>query len=897
MIGRLGLLRAGLLVLSLALGAGGTLLVLSSQTSAVEVTFAVDDPDDAVDADPSDGLCRTAAGTCTLRAAIQQANTLPDNVVVQLPPGTYELTLPGDGEDAGAQGDLDVTKTEGTLTIASLSAADTLVTWQGVPGGDRLIDVHARAQVEIVKVTLRGGAVPNGDGGAIRNAGTLALTDVVVERSQAAGRGGGIANSGTLRVLTDRTGTTVRRNQAETDGGGIANAAGAVAELRRATVRDNTAGRDGGGVFNEGTLTILEVSLIGGVGGNGGNSAGRNGGGIAHAGGSLTVIGAIVQGNVAGTGDDGGAGGGVWADPQRHLDLRSLTVEGNRATAGGGIAAGMFVLTDSTLEVNRAETDGGGLLVLAGGDARVIGGVIAGNVAESGRGGGIANQATLALSRVSIADNSAPEGVGGGIFNGSSAALSLDNETVVRGNRAASGGGLANPGSGTLANVRVEENTATGNGGGIENSGRLSLRGAVVSGNSAGQHGGGVYHAGSQQLEIVQGARLSGNRAQLDGGGLYASGPVTLAGSELQDNSAGQRGGGILAEGQLIVKQVKLLENAAGIDGGGIYLASGARAVVEDTAVRQNQAGTGVGGGVAVAAGASLALKYASVTENEATLYGGGLGTLGAVEVTNSTLSFNAARQRGGGLWAGPSSSAELQFVTLASNGASAGGALYNDSGAVSLRGVLIAGSPGGGNCGGLAPVSEGGNLEDRNSCLLDGDGDLVNADPDLRPPEPDPSGLTFAHPLGTRSQAIDRIAGTDCPDDDQWHQERPQGAGCDIGAYEVASAPVTPTPSLTPTTTPSPPASTVTPTAQAASTATPWPPASGGSRTPSPVPTVAPWSTPTPVITLPNTGSRVTSSDHRQILGFGMIVVGGFGVILTVLMLALPASRRRPHG
>jgi len=894
MIGRSGLLRAGLLVVSLTLGAGGTLLLLSGQTSAVDVTFTVDDPTDAVDADLGDGLCGTMAGTCTLRAAIQQANALADNVVIQLRSGTYELTLAGEGEDDGAEGDLDITKRRGTLTIAGLSAESTLVTWQSIPGADRLIDVHTGAQVEIVKATLRGGTVLAGDGGAIRNAGTLALTDVIVEQSQAAGRGGGIANSGVLRVFTDRTGTTVRGNQAGTDGGGVANAVGAVAELRRATVQGNTAGRDGGGVFNEGTLTFLEVSLIGGAGGADGNSAGRNGGGIAHAGGSLTVIGAIVQGNVAGTGDEGGAGGGIWADPRRQIDLRSVTVEGNRATTGGGIAAGTFVVTDSTVEGNRAEADGGGFLVLVGGDGRMLGGAIVHNVATTGRGGGIANQAVLSLSRVSIADNQAPTGGGGGIFNGSNAVLWLNNDVVLERNTAATGGGLANTGSATVSGVRLEDNSATGSGGGIENAGQLSLREVAVSSNTAGQQGGGLYHAGSQRLEVAQGTRLVGNHAQLDGGGLYASGPVTVSDAELQGNNAGQRGGGIYTAGELVIRQAILLRNRARIDGGGLYLVAGANVVVEDTGVRQNQAESGVGGGIAIAPGASLALRYASVSENTAALYGGGLGTLGAVELTNSTISTNAGGQRGGGLWAGPSSTAKLRFVTLASNGAPSGGALYNDGGKVSLQGVLIASSPGGGNCGGIAPASEGGNLEDRDSCRLDGNGDLRHADPDLQPLQADPSGRTVVQPLGPRSEAIDRFVVSGCPGDDQWHQKRPQGAGCDIGAYEVLSAPVTPTPALPPAT--SPP-TTPTPSPGVTGTPTPWPPASGGFRTPSPVPTVAPWSTPTASISLPNTGSRVTSSDDWRGLGLGMIAVGGFGVALSVLMLVLPASRRWPSG
>jgi hypothetical protein len=45
--------------------------------------FAVDGTADAVDSQPGDGSCRTVAGACTLRAAIQEGNALPG--------GTYAL--------------------------------------------------------------------------------------------------------------------------------------------------------------------------------------------------------------------------------------------------------------------------------------------------------------------------------------------------------------------------------------------------------------------------------------------------------------------------------------------------------------------------------------------------------------------------------------------------------------------------------------------------------------------------------------------------------------------------------------------------------------------------------------------------------------------------------------
>src|SRR5438093_12159986 len=90
---------------------------------AAAATFTVNDTADAVDAVPGDGSCATAASTCTLRAAIQEANANvgPDTIVV--PAGTYLLTIAGQGEDAAATGDLDI---RDDLTITGAGADSTI---------------------------------------------------------------------------------------------------------------------------------------------------------------------------------------------------------------------------------------------------------------------------------------------------------------------------------------------------------------------------------------------------------------------------------------------------------------------------------------------------------------------------------------------------------------------------------------------------------------------------------------------------------------------------------------------------------------------------------------------------------------------------------------------------
>ena len=58
-------------------------------------TYPVNDPSDLPDAATGNGLCATAAGTCTLRAAIQEANAHAGPDTVSVPAGTFLLTRTG----------------------------------------------------------------------------------------------------------------------------------------------------------------------------------------------------------------------------------------------------------------------------------------------------------------------------------------------------------------------------------------------------------------------------------------------------------------------------------------------------------------------------------------------------------------------------------------------------------------------------------------------------------------------------------------------------------------------------------------------------------------------------------------------------------------------------------
>src|SRR3977135_1867517 len=92
--------------------------------------FGVDSTADLPDVNPGDHLCRTDAATCTLRAAVQEANADGGANTIFVPRGHYRLRTPptpeagAPGQDDPAKGDLDITA---PLTIRGAGARRTIV--------------------------------------------------------------------------------------------------------------------------------------------------------------------------------------------------------------------------------------------------------------------------------------------------------------------------------------------------------------------------------------------------------------------------------------------------------------------------------------------------------------------------------------------------------------------------------------------------------------------------------------------------------------------------------------------------------------------------------------------------------------------------------------------------
>ena len=149
--------------------------------------------------------------------------------------------------------------------------------------------------------------------------------------------------------------------------------------------------------------------------------------------------------------------------------------------------------------------------------------------------------------------------------------------------------------------------------------------------------------------------------------------------------------------------------------------------------------------------------------------------------ITNSTITNNFAYKAGGGLNSGQ------DYVPLEPLTEAWPFRVY-------LRNTIIAGNTAGrtpGNCHVSAMVieSRGHNLADDDTCFLTAEGDLPNRVPRLAELA-DNGGPTNTQALVRGSPAIDAGAAEECPAGDQRGVKRPQGIGCDIGAFELAPAP-----------------------------------------------------------------------------------------------------------
>jgi fibronectin-binding autotransporter adhesin len=324
--------------------------------------------------DPALSACTLAINDCSLRGAINYANSIlayyGHTVTITLPAGTYNLTHSGTGEDNNATGDLDVLWRGLTL----VGAGPTTIIGGG--GLDRVLQNYGDG-LEVKHLKISGGRAPSGQsgGGGIQNwAGAiLHLYDVVIQQNEVDGSveyldgGGGIANLGTMLLES----SLITGNDA-CKGGGII-LAGARTVIRDSTISGNTAtitegscGYGGGiGMYNGDVYTLVVNTTIE-------NNTALRGGGMFYAGqdgqiidttfidnesayyggaifnlGQLTLSHSTISGN-----NTLYYGGGVFNDGT--LSIQNVTFYGNSSKNGGGLG----IFTDNSTNIDHCTFSG-----------------------------------------------------------------------------------------------------------------------------------------------------------------------------------------------------------------------------------------------------------------------------------------------------------------------------------------------------------------------------------------------------------------------------------------------------------------------------------------------------------------------------------------------------------
>jgi CSLREA domain-containing protein len=699
--------------------------VLCTGASSLAATIAVNTGTDSV---ANDGLC-------SLREAITAANldTPSGGANGECAAGSADDTIdfpagPYSLTRAGAGEDSNDTGDLDVLSNVTISGAgrnDTTIN-----GGqlDRVIHVAVGNTVVIEDVTITGGQTPDAPDApdamnGANGSGSGAGGDSNADNALAGGDGGGILNAGTLTVRTSRIASNTTGDGGE---GGTSGTGG-------------TGGSSGG---------------FGGAGRGGDGGRGGGGGGIASSG-TLNVIDSEVSDNTTG---DGGAGGGGFGG-QGGSNAAGVGGSGGSASGGdgggggrgGGIygSLGVVSLTRTRVAGNTTGAGAPGGQAFAGNGGTgggssgggFGGGALSGPGGSGGEGGGVATEVELNLSDSTITDNS----TGAGASSGPAA-----------GGIGGTGGGSSGPGGGGGAgnSQRGGQSGAAG----VFAGGELSLSGTTIDRNSGGDAGAGGQadggNGGNGGLPNGNGgdggSGNGGDGGATGGGGI---GLLTNQGMEAVNSTVTLNAIGSGGDGE---------RGFGGMGGAGVGTGNGG----DGGNGNGGRGGDALGGGIVQEASATSTARHLTISNNNPGPAGFGDDGDGGDPGAGSPSGAPGDSNDGGDGFVG-------------AGGVALGFASFNT---FTLQNSIVAANAGAG-CSG--------------SVILDGDHNLsfpdtscpgTNADPALGALT-DNGGPALTQALGPGSAALDQVpaAGAGCAATDQRGVSRPQGSGCEVGAYEKA--------------------------------------------------------------------------------------------------------------
>ena len=417
-------------------------------------------------------------------------------------------------------------------------------------------------------------------------------------------------------------------------------------------------------------------------------------------------------------------------------------------------------------------------------------------------GGAVFNAGKLTIQSATISGGHVL--VGGAVYNAPTGTLTISDSTLSR-HAAVEGGAVFN----FQGSVKIQSSTISGNhaydGGGVSSrEGTLEIENSTITGNKADYRGGGIY--GSSTYIDVKNSIVTKNTADAGGGVRTSSSTLSVDNSAITKNRATSSGGGMYIQSGMVttISRSEISANLA-LSGAGVSVSNGHRMIIEGSKVSGNKA-RAQGGGLESWA-TFLSISNTTISKNSAGTFGGGVSVTGDIlEVNNSTITGNSARTLGGGAWLEGRS--DISNSTITGNTAVTGGGLFRNLGPYAMIGAhvvlernLISGNRA--TTGSeihntrISPVAilstEFSVIGVSNNAGISGFSlgatDIVPSGPiaSILAPLADNGGPTPTHALVAGSPAIDAVPGVlpECSGTDQRGAGRPQGAGCDIGAFE----------------------------------------------------------------------------------------------------------------
>lgn len=329
-------------------------ILLSISSPSLSATFNVNNNADVGDATPGDGICETIAnnGVCTLRAAIDETNSLTGTDTIFLPANVYKIQTAAANDNSSGSFYI----SDG-LTLNGEDVSTTIISGESQ---DRVFYINSSSHVRISDITIEkgnSGTTSSGGGILLSNSSLTSVIFNCIIRDNRAQTGAGVSWSSPITAVTIEN-SVIENNTGISSamppysaGAGINSGTG-ILFLSKSTVRNNTS-VFGGGIFSIGDIEITRSTISGNTATNQTSNNAQGGAGI-HVGsgsaGTLISINSTISGNMS-----YGSGAGILA-ANGTVSLYNSTVTNNIADFdNNGIGEGGGIDSSSIFSIQNVE--------------------------------------------------------------------------------------------------------------------------------------------------------------------------------------------------------------------------------------------------------------------------------------------------------------------------------------------------------------------------------------------------------------------------------------------------------------------------------------------------------------------------------------------------------------